>query len=92
MVNVTSIAEHDVLDKVDIYFVEEALADMKENIAIIYVCANDDWRKDDAWKKKGKKYYRIVMPYDKVKNMDAEAVRQWMLRLAEERLGLVGQA
>lgn len=33
-------------------------------------------------------YYRIVLPYEKVAAMDAAEVREWMLQLAKERLGL----
>ncbi len=92
MVFVTRMAEMDIRLKVDVDYITEALSDLKDDIAITYVCLDDDLQKDDAWKKKGTKYYSIVLDYNKVKNMDAEAVRQWMLRLAEERLGLVEQA
>ncbi len=77
-------------EKIDIDFVENSLKNIGKTV-INFICLDDDWD-NDTWQKKGKKYYRIVLPYQKVKNMDADAVRQWMLRLAEERLGLVGQA
>ena len=80
--------EEDVQKKLDIKYVEKELSNLDDDIAIIYVCVNDNWRKDDTWEKDDKKYYRILLPYDKVLKMKPLKVRQLMMKLAEKRLGL----
>ncbi len=69
MLNVTCMVEEDVFPKIDTKYIKATLTDISEKTAIIFVCVNDDWRKDDTWKKKGTKYYRIVMPYEQVKKI-----------------------
>jgi len=91
MAFVTGMIEEDVSTKIDLDFVQVSLKNV-DNTVINFICLNEEDWDNDSWQKKGKKYYRIILPYNKVKNMDADAVRQWMLRLAEERLDLVGQA
>ncbi len=91
MVFVSAIVDKSVDEKLDTDFIREILKDLQGDIAIVFACTKGDWRENDTWKSKGTKYYQIVLPYEKVANMDADAVRQWMLRLAEERLGLVEQ-
>ena len=88
MVFVTSIVEQDVDKLIDVDHIQQELSGIPGNAALVFVCVNDDWRKDDAWKKKGTKYYRIVLPYEQVKAMPADKVRALMLRLTNERLGL----
>ena len=88
MIFVTFIVEEDVHQKIDTDYLQKELSGIPGDVALVYVCVNDDWRKDDTWKKKGTKYYRIVLPYEKVKAMSSGQVRALMLRLAKERLGL----
>jgi len=56
------------------------------NAVIVFICTNDNWRKEDAWKHKGKQYYAIRLPYQQVKETDD--VRPLMLELAAKRLGI----
>jgi len=91
MIQITKIVEENIAAKIDTKFVEQALNGVDEDAGIVFVCTNDDWRKDDAWKKKGVRYLRIVLPYEKVVDMEADDVRKWMLELAKERLGLAGK-
>ncbi len=88
LINVTGIVEEDVDEKIDTDFVQKSLTQISEKTAIIFVCVNDDWRKDDTWRKKGTKYYRIVMPYEQVKKMSEDEVRALMLKMAKERLAM----
>jgi hypothetical protein len=53
---------------------------------IVYICTNENWRKEDTWKHKGETYYAIRLPYQQVKEM--EDARPLMLELAAKRLGI----
>ena len=53
---------------------------------IVFICTNENWRKEDTWKHKGKMYYAIRLPYQLVK--ETEDVRPLMLKLAAEKLGI----
>ena len=86
MVNVTSITDEDVFPKIDIQYVKSMLSHVDMNAAIIFICTNENWRKEDAWKHKGKQYYTIRLPYQQVKETDD--VRPLMLELAAKRLGI----
>lgn len=88
MIFTNRIVEQDVAKLIDTDYIQEQLSGIPGDVALIFVCVNDDWRKDDTWKKKGTKYYRIVLPYEQVKAMPADKVRALMLRLTNERLGL----
>jgi hypothetical protein len=56
------------------------------NAAIIFICTNENWRKEDTWKHKGETYYAIRLPYQQVKETDD--VRPLMLEMATKRLGI----
>ncbi len=56
------------------------------NAAIVFICINENWRKEDTWKHKGKQHYTIRLPYQQVKEPDD--VRPLMLELAAKRLGV----
>ena len=88
MVFVTSMVERDVEKKVDIDFIQSEMSHVSDDISIIYVCVNDNWRKDESWIDEGTQYHRIILPYEKVLKMKPVKVRQLMLKLAKERLGL----
>jgi hypothetical protein len=86
MIDVVRIVDEDVFDKVDAQYVLSKLANMDMEAVIIFICTNENWRKEDAWKHKGKQYYAIRLPYQQVKEM--EDARPMMLELAAKRLGV----
>ena len=86
MVYVTSITDEEVLPKIDTQYVMSKFSGVDMNAVIVFICTNDNWRKEDAWKHKGKQYYAIRLPYQQVKEM--EDARPMMLELAAKRLGI----
>ncbi|MCW5923795.1 MAG: hypothetical protein KIS77_15725 [Saprospiraceae bacterium] len=88
MLKTARIVEQDIAPKLDDEYVRQLLKDVDGNVGIIFACTKGDWRRNYSWKKDGWRYYRIVLPYEKVAAMDAAEVREWMLQLAKERLGL----
>jgi len=86
MVYVTSITDEAVLSKIDTQYVMSKFSGVDMNAVIVFICTNDNWRKEDAWKHKGKQYYAIRLPYQQVKETDD--VRPLMLELAAKRLGI----
>ena len=85
---ITQIVEQDIAHKLDVEYVKQLLGDVEGNVGIAFACTKGDWRRNYSWKKDGWRYYRIVLPYEKVAVMNAAEVREWMLQLAKERLGL----
>lgn len=86
MVYVTSITDEDVFPKIDTHYVMSQLSDVAMDAVIVFICTNENWRKEDTWKHKGKMYYAIRLPYQLVK--ETEDVRPLMLRLVAEKLGI----
>ena len=86
MVYVTSITDEEVLSKIDTQYVMSKFSGVDMNAVIVFICTNDNWRKEDAWKHKGKQYYAIRLPFQQVKETDD--VRPLMLELAAKRLGI----
>ena len=86
MVYVTSITDEAVLSKIDTQYVMSKFSGVDMNAVIVFICTNDNWRKEDAWKHKGKQYYTIRLPYQQVKETDD--ARPLMLELAAKRLGI----
>ena len=86
MVYVTSITDEAVLSKIDTQFVMSKFSHVDLNIVIVFICTNENWRKEDTWKHKGETYYAIRLPYQLVK--ETEDVRPLMLRLVAEKLGI----
>jgi len=86
MVYVTSITDEEVLSKIDTQYVMSKFYDVDLNIVIVFICTNENWRKEDTWKHKGKTYYAIRLPYQFVK--ETEDVRPLMLKLVAEKLGI----
>lgn len=86
MVYVTRIIDEDVLPKIDAHYVMSKLSDVAMNVVIVFICTNENWRKEDTWKHKGKTYYAIRLPYQFVK--ETEDVRPLMLKLVAEKLGI----
>lgn len=86
MVYVTSITDEEVLSKIDTQYVMSKFSGVDMNAVIVFICTNDNWRKEDAWKHKGKQYYAIRLPYQQVKETDD--VRPLMMELAAKRLGI----
>ena len=86
MVYVTSITDEAVLSKIDTHYVMSKLSDVAMDVVIVFICTNENWRKEDTWKHKGKMYYAIRLPYQLVK--ETEDVRPLMLKLAAEKLGI----
>ena len=86
MVNVTCMVDEDVLQKIDIHYIISKFSGININAAIIFICTNENYRKEDTWKKKGKTFYAIRLPYEQVKAMDD--ARPLMLEMAAQRLGI----
>ena len=86
MIYVTRIIDEDVLPKIDAQYVMSKLADVAMDAVIVFICTNENWRKEDTWKHKGKTYYAIRLPYQLVKETDD--VRPLMLKLVAEKLGI----
>jgi hypothetical protein len=86
MVYITSITDEDVFPKIDTHYVMSKLSDVAMDAVIVYICTNENWRKEDTWKHKGETYYAIRLPYQQVKEM--EDARPLMLELAAKRLGI----
>lgn len=87
MVYVTRIVEEDILHKIDAQYVMSKLANVDMNAVIVFICTNENWRKEDTWKHKGKTFYSIRLPYQQVK--EADDVRPLMLELAAKKLGIM---
>lgn len=86
MVYVTSITDEEVLSKIDTQYVMSKFSDVDLNAVIVFICTNENWRKEDTWKHKGEMYYAIRLPYPFVK--ETEDVRPLMLKLVAEKLGI----
>ena len=86
MVEVIRIIDKDVLDKIDAQYVKSKLSHVDLDAVIVFICTNENWRKEDTWKHKGETYYAIRLPYQQVKEM--EDARPMMLELAAKRLGI----
>ena len=86
MVYVTSITDEEVLSKIDTQYVMSKFSDVDLNAVIVFICTNENWRKEDTWKHKGETYYAIRLPYQLVKETDD--VRPLMLELAAKKLGI----
>mgnify|MGYP001305087321 CR=1 FL=1 len=86
MVYITSITDEDVFPKIDTHYVMSKLSDVAMDAVIVFICTNENWRKEDTWKHKGKTYYAIRLPYQLVR--ETEDVRPLMLKLAAEKLGI----
>ena len=86
MVEVVRIIDKDVLDKIDAQYVKSKLSHVDLDAVIVFICTNENWRKEDTWKHKGETYYAIRLPYQQVKEM--EDARPMMLELAAKRLGI----
>ncbi len=86
MVYVTSITDEVVLSKIDTQYVMSKFSDVDLNVVIVFICTNENWRKEDTWKHKGETYYTIRLPYQLVK--ETEDVRPLMLELAAQKLGV----
>ena len=83
---VSCIVEENVLRKMDTQFIEQWFKEIGDNIAITFICTNENWRKEDKWRKKKIQYYTIRLPYEEVLN--ADDARPIMVKAVKERLGL----
>ena len=85
MAKITLAANEDVYDLLDYEYIQQFLGELKVNI--VFSCVNtDDWV-DDSWiSEEGIPSHIIKLPYDKVKTMMKEDVRELMLKKAQERL------
>ena len=90
MIDVVLIVEEDVLRKVDrqyTYLIDQLAHLYKgEDVVIVLICTNENFRKEDTWKKKGTTYYAIRLPYEQVKQMDD--IRPMMLDVVTRKLGI----
>lgn len=86
MIDAVRIVDEVVFNKVDAQYVVSKLSNVDMNAVIVFICTNENWRKEDTWKHKGETYYAIRLPYQQVK--EADDVRPLMLELAAKRLGI----
>ena len=86
MIHITAIVNEDVLRKVDTQYVTEQLAHIDMDVVIAFICTNENFRKEDTWKKKGTTYHAIRLPYEQVKQMDD--IRPMMLDVVTRKLGI----
>jgi hypothetical protein len=86
MIFITSISDDDVFRKIDSHYVMQQLAHIDMDVVIVFICANENIRKEDTWKKKGTTYYTIRLPYEQVKQMDD--IRPMMLDVVTRKLGI----
>ena len=86
MVHITSITQSDVLQKVDVDYVESNFVHIDNDITIVFICTDENYRQEDTWQKKGRTYYAIRLPYEQVKALDD--ARPLMLELVAKRLGV----
>lgn len=86
MVNVTCMVDEDVLQKIDIHYIKSKLSGININAALIFICTKGTRWQEDTWKKKGKTFYAIRLPYEQVKAIDD--ARPLMLEMAVKRLGI----
>ena len=86
MIYITSIVDEAVFRKFDHPYVMQQLAHVDMNVVIVFICTDDNFRKEDTWKKKGTTYYAIRLPYEQVKQMDD--IRPMMLDVVTRKLGI----
>ncbi len=88
MLDVVLFLEEDVHKKVDSAYLKNQLAHIYEgeDVVIVLICTNENFRKEDTWKKKGTTYYAIRLPYEQVKQMDD--IRPMMLDVVTRKLGI----
>lgn len=86
MIEVVRIIDKDVLNKIDAQYVKSKLSHVDLDAVLVFICTNENWRKEDTWKHKGETYYAIRLPYQQLKEM--EDIRPLMLELAAKRLGI----
>ncbi len=85
MAKVTLAADEEIYDLLDYQYIKNYLGDL--NVNILFSCVNTEKWTDDSWvEKDGSQYYIIKLPYDLVKTMNKEQVRELMLEKALERL------
>ena len=86
MIYITSIVDEAVFRKFDHPYVMQQLAHIDMDVVIVFICTNENIRKEDTWKKKGTTYYAIRLPYEQVKKMDD--IRPMMLEAVTRKLGI----
>lgn len=85
MAKVTLAADEEVYDLLDHQYIKNYLGDL--NVNILFSCVNTNKWTDDSWiEKDGTPYHIIKLPYDVVKTMNKEQVRELMLEMLEKRL------
>lgn len=87
---VVKIADEDIANKVDTQFVRHTLGSV-EGVAITFICTREGGEEDE-WvdEETGIRQIVIHLPYRMVKR--SKDIRQIMLELAKERLGLATEA
>ncbi len=77
-------ADEEVFDLLDPDFIEQHI---QADVNLIFACVAPDDREDDMWiSEDGKPSYLIVLPFEQVRVMKKERVRDLMLLKAQERL------
>lgn len=84
MSKVNLIADQDVSALLDADFVQEQI---QADVYITFACVEPNDRADDEWVgEDGKQSFLISLPYQKVKKMTKDKVKELMLTKAKERL------
>ena len=63
MIEVVRIIDKDILNKIDAQYVKSKLSHVDLDAVLVFICTNENWRKEDTWKHKGETYYAIHLPY-----------------------------
>ena len=85
---VTTIVEQDIADKIDTQYVAAQFSDV-QNVGIVFLCTQDENdQEEDEWiDDKGRHNFIIRVPYDLVKR--SNDVRAILVAIVKERLGEV---
>ena len=83
---ITSIVDEAVAKQTDTTNLEEMFKNIHPKVGVIFVCTNENWRKEDYWidRKDTTIYYRMRIPFEQALLLEDAA--PLMLQLLNDRL------
>jgi len=88
MIRVTKMVDnHSVNEKLDLEALQKQLPEVDKEISVTLVATKQE-RFADEWEKNGKKYYCIILDYNKVLTSTKEVVLEMMKKRTLETLSL----
>ena len=83
---ITRIIDQSVATQTDTLGLKAMFKDIHPNVAVVFICTRNNWRKDDYWidRKDGTIYYNIRLPYEEVSGLEDAA--PLMLEFLNNRL------